>query len=110
MYYEVHAGEQVRVPMAYFGGTEIGKSITRDSFTVLGKEESDLVGVAFAWDPKSILILHNFSTGETWPKAGYTEHFSSTHDRGKRLLDRLRQESEMPDLQLGAGSDTGSNG
>ena len=42
MYYEVHAGGQVQVPMAYFGGTEIGKLVTKDSFTVFRQRRKRL--------------------------------------------------------------------
>ena len=99
LYYEIHTGGETRVPMAFFGGTAIGDKINQDSFTLIG--EKDLLGVAFASDPKAVLIMHDFATDETWPKAGYSEHFSATHQRGERLIQRLREETSTKDLKLG---------
>ncbi len=99
LYYEIRTGGQTRVPMAFFGATAIGDRIKQDSFTLISGK--DLVGVAFDSTPKSVLIMHDFATDETWPKRGYSEHFSSTHQRGERLLNRLREETSTTDLTLG---------
>jgi len=101
LYYEIRTGSETRVPMAFFGGTSIGLKIKRDSFIVISGK--DLVGVALASDPDSVLIMHDFVTDETWPKAGYSEHFSSTRQRGERLLHRLKKETSTTDLKLGDG-------
>jgi hypothetical protein len=100
LYYEVHTGGQTRVPIAFFGGAALSQRIAEESFTTITGEGGILVGVAYASDPKAILILHDFATDETWPKGGYSEHFTATHQRGRKLLDRLREASGTPDLRL----------
>jgi len=98
--YEVREGEVVRVPMAFFGTADFADEVTATSFTLITGKKGKMVGIAFVARPKEVLIIHDFTTDETWPKAGYSEHFTSTWKRGEALLAVLRTDSGRPDLKL----------
>ena len=103
LYYEIHTGAVVSVPMTFFDVTDIDKGVTTSSFKVIGGENSDLVGMSYASDPESILVMQDFFSDESWPRAGYSEDHDSTRERGEDLLRRLQSESKNPDLRLSDG-------
>ena len=98
LYYEVRTGGEIRVPMSAFEYTAVGAPITRASFLLMRAD--DLVGVAFASNPKTIVIMHDFATDETWPKPDHTEHIISTGKHGHQLLRRLKEKSAVTYLKL----------
>ncbi|GEP44488.1 hypothetical protein [Brevifollis gellanilyticus] len=101
LYYQVRSGGQTRVPTTYFHSTAISDRITQSSFTLITAD--DLVGMALASEPRTLLIIHDFATDESWPRSGHTEHLDSTHLRGQKLLSRLKQQTARTDLKLGDG-------
>ena len=98
--YEVRTQEQCRAPMTYFYSADVDEKIAKDSFALITAKGGYLVGVVFASRPHEVVIIHDFTTDESWPKCGYAEEWTSTLKRGEALLDVLRSDSGKPDLRL----------
>ncbi|MEX0745995.1 MAG: hypothetical protein WD118_10385 [Phycisphaeraceae bacterium] len=86
-YYQVQeAGEPVRDP-AFFGTMPAGSDVL--SFAWHAAEDGELVGLATGTDPREILVLHDFATGESWPAHDGQEMVEPLQQRGRSMLRRL---------------------
>lgn len=100
LYYEVRSGDQVRVPMCMMASVDMETTIRRDSFAVLTAPKGDLNAIVWSNDPSTVLIIYDFGTGETWPRAGSSETPESTQKRGERWLAMLREATGRKQLKL----------
>ena len=99
-YYQVKVNNQVVVPMSYIcAGRDSGSLKFR---TLIGKN-GNLVGLFEERRPGSILAIHDFSSGETWPRPHYDEPPENRWKIGELLLQELQ--SEYPDRRLEIGED-----
>ena len=51
----------------------------------------------------ALLLLHDFSTGMSWPRSLPTETSSATDSRGERLLSALQKEHPDKNFTIGWG-------
>lgn len=57
----------------------------------------EVVGIAAESDPTALLIMHDFITGESWPRRELIETAEDLDVRAQRLLDRLTDAPEARD-------------
>jgi hypothetical protein len=98
--YRVRAGGQVESPLSFMTTVGIERRIRQDDFSILTAKDGALVAVVLREKPDSVLAMYDFSTGETWPKPGYSEGFTSTRARGERMLEFFRQSKSNRNLSL----------
>ena len=51
-------------------------------------------------EPGVLRVLHDFSTGETWPRRGDHDTFETSDTRGKKLRDILHADHPQTKLVL----------
>jgi len=96
LYYQVAAGDRVVVPMTFIWGC-CGRDWS-PRFKVLYSKDRNLVGLVSEKRPTVLLMLHDFRTGENWPRAKNSEPGEKSLERGVLLRDRLK--SDHPELAL----------
>ena len=101
--YQVRTGKTVESPIWQMTVVEMGRKIDCEDFALLTAKNGKLVAVVFSAEPKSILAMYDFSTGETWPRPAYSEDFTSTRGRGEKLLEHLKQATGDEELSLAGG-------
>jgi hypothetical protein len=92
-YYQIKINENTTKPKSFIGCNEI-----QANFRLIASKDWNLVGVVEAERPNILLVTHDFKTGETWPKPGYTEALENLVLRGRRLRDRLQ--ADIPNAKL----------
>jgi hypothetical protein len=92
-YYEVKVSGRITSPMSF-----ISCSWEEPPFKLLSSKDRNLVGVVDGERPEVLLVLHDFASGETWPRGKDSDDWRVNSDRGRRLRDRLR--ADHPQLSL----------
>ncbi len=72
-------------------------------FTFLKAEDGHLVAITAKEASHVVFAVHDFQTGETWPRPQLDEDHTETHERGLKLLKRLK--AAMGDAKLVLASD-----
>ncbi len=111
LHYHVIVDGRTVVEHAFFG--TLPRTSPPPTFLTYTDEEGDLVGVAQASVPKRIIILHDFTTGESWPmrkvtykptdtekRYPYYEEAEPILARGRALFERLQQAHSDEGLEL----------
>ena len=99
LYYEVHIGETIVVPLTGFSGVDPMEQLT-GRFEIVHALGGDLVCIVEK-DPNigdTVVIMHNFATNESWP---YVEDADVSYSkRSIAKTNRLYQQAsaEHPDL------------
>ena len=97
--YEVRTleGVQVKRTLFMFAWPD---DVNRLGFKLVRADGSDLVGVVENRDPKKLLIIHDFQTGESWcAHRGFKD--PAFRALGERLLKRLTEEIQDEGYRLG---------
>lgn len=100
LYYEIRTRGKLRAPLTFFDGVPMDEKITDESFVMIKSKDGDLVGIAMEWNLRKILIIHEISSGKTWPSSGYSDEASVARERGEAWIKRLRRESGIANLVL----------
>ena len=87
-----------RSERAFFG--TLPKDRRPPRFVAHVSADREVVGIAASSDPGAILILHDFSTGESWPRHAVREGATQLEQRGRRLLAQLKGGASKPNLHL----------
>lgn len=99
LYYQALSQGQTAVEPAFFGSVPVGQPLP--TFILHhSQQRGDLVGVAQADHPDQILILHDFSQGQSWPAHDGTESVEELEARGQAMLAQLEVDSISEPLQL----------
>ncbi len=94
LFYEVRIGDRTVVPGCWFTAWHRDTTEGDDpAFRVVSAEGGELVGVVEINTPEEILILHDFSTGYSWPASISGEHWKTASAHARRLLERLKGET-----------------
>ena len=80
--YEINQGQQVVVPTTMLQRCCVGNP----KFKLLTSTNRALVGLVSEKRPNLIFVLHDFDSGETWPRG-------DSDSRGRRLRDRLQADN-----------------
>ncbi|RJP91509.1 MAG: hypothetical protein C4518_07980 [Desulfobacteraceae bacterium] len=92
--WEISQGLIYQIPAsslsARFGGTI--ESTDGLKFLSLNAENSNLVAIVEAANPDVVLILHDFTNGNSWPFRHDTENYMDAESRGESLLTRIKKE------------------
>ena len=96
--YEVIVDGKTVVPL--FACMYIAPEDPKPRLSLISVNDGDLVGVVEARRPACLLVLHEFSTGDSWPFETRGGGWRRTHARGKRLLKKLQQEHPGRDFIL----------
>jgi hypothetical protein len=98
LYYQVKSGGKVIVDCRFICSQDDGK---HSNFKIITARGGNLVGLFQESRPESIIALHDFSSGRTWPAVlSDSESYVETHDRGNALLASLQQEYSNVKLKL----------
>jgi hypothetical protein len=88
VYYEVKVGEEIVASMCVICWGD-ADSLT---FNTVYASGGNLVGLYEETRPDRLLLLHDFSTGMSWPRSLPTESSAATDSRGARLLSAIKKE------------------
>lgn len=80
--YEINQGQEVVVPTTMLQRCCVGNP----KFKLLSSADRTVVGLVLEKHPNVILVLHDFDSGETWPR-------SESEELGKRLRNRLQADN-----------------
>ena len=95
-YYEVFENGDILIPKSYFYSASDSVK-----FRFLKSSESQLIAVTEDSEPLTLLICHDFSTGESWPHKEMDENYSDALTRGQKLFEKFCIENpEYRDSQL----------
>lgn len=91
--------EQAAAP-AFFG--TLPQEHQPPTFIAHTREDGRVVAVAAESDPGAVLILHDFETGESWPRHEIMEDERELEARGRLLVERLKagRADDEPELRL----------
>jgi hypothetical protein len=90
--YTVEVNNGVVVPRHIIGGGADHGTLV---FSLVYSKDRNLVAVIEGSNPNIIYVLHDFSSGETWPGGN-----GKNSQMGIRLRDRLREDTRNYDLEL----------
>ncbi|EMJ92562.1 hypothetical protein [Leptospira alstonii] len=93
-YYEITISGRVEIPFAYFTNVD-PERVSIQEFEIIKHPKKNIIGLVTKENPNILLMIHNFDTNENWPRANFTEEYSSVVKRGKSLRNSLN-----PTLQL----------
>ncbi len=102
IYYQVNIGEETVVSTCWICGA--AKDPNSLNYKIISALDGDLVGVYEETNPERILVLHEFSTGRSWPRGGPEEWTRDTNNRGETLLEQLQQEYPDSNFRLNGGA------
>ncbi len=74
---------------AFFGSLPPDQEIP--TFVAHVGRDGNLIGIAAASDPDAVLIVHDFATGQSWPRHGLYEDVHQLQARGQKMLKRLNK-------------------
>lgn len=97
-YYEINEGEQIVVPTTLLWGC--CRPEVDPEFRILTTSDNTLVGLVWVNRPGVLLVVHNFSSGESWPRPQDGDSFEATLQRGRHLRDQLQADNAQPTLAL----------
>ena len=86
-FYEINVGEQIVVPTTYLSGA--CRSDRASDYKLLTSKDHNLVGLVCEKCPEILLVVHDFTSGETWPRSLMDDQIADTIRRGRSLRDRL---------------------
>ena len=92
-FYEVRVNGDVTSPPSF-----IDCQYEEPTFTLIYSKDRNLVGVVKNESPEVLVAINDFTSGETWPRAGDRDSWEVTLARGRRLKDRLK--ADHPQLNL----------
>lgn len=92
-FYEIRVNGNVTSPPSF-----IDCQYEEPTFTLIYSKDRDLVGIVKNESPEVLVAINDFTSGETWPRAGDRDSWEVTLARGRRLKDRLK--SDHPQLNL----------
>jgi hypothetical protein len=89
IYYEVVAAGRVVVPRTYISSEE-PEYIANLRLRLVTNKDRSLIGVVEERLPQKVWLLHNFSTGETWPRcqSGTMEQCEQRGEALRRVLQK----------------------
>jgi hypothetical protein len=97
-YYEINEGQQILVPTTLLWGC--CRPEVDPEFRILTSSDNTVVGLVWVNRPGVLLVAHNFSSGESWPKPQARDSLEATLQRGRRLRDQLQADNPQPRLAL----------
>jgi len=69
---------------AFFG--TVPRNLEPPRFVTHRGADGQVIAVAPASDPQAVLVLHNLSSGESWPRHGELEGLEALQTRGRRMM------------------------
>ena len=107
VYYEVKIGEETvtRTCLICFSATDPDSL----SFKTLSAGGGNLIGVYEESEPETILVLHDFSKGTTWPRGSPDKSDWGNNTAGGKLLEELQKEFPDRKFKLNPGDACGRN-
>lgn len=107
VYYEVKIGEETVTPICLicFSATDSDSL----SFNTLSAVGGNLIGVYEESEPETILVLHDFSKGTTWPRGSPDKSDWENNTAGEKLLEELQKEFPDRRFKLNPGDACGRN-
>lgn len=88
IYYEVKVGDQTVASTCRICSGDAESLMFKPLFA----NDGNLVGVYEETRPERLLLLHDFSTGMSWPASLPTEWSSETDSRGAKLLEAFQND------------------
>ena len=98
IFYQVKLGDQTVV--STYRICNAAKDPRSLSFKTLSASGGNLIAVYEETNPESIVVLHDFSEGKSWPRGVPEENDSEITRTGERLLKQLQQEYPNSNLKL----------
>ena len=96
-YFEINEGPQIVVPIYHLSRCCTGVS---PNLKLLSSRDHTLVGLVGDKRPDVLLVVHDFSSGESWPRGLDTDSIEANLQRGRKLRDRLQEDNPTPKLSL----------
>jgi hypothetical protein len=94
-YYEIRVNGQVTSPISF-----IDCQYEEPKFRLLYSKDHNLVGVVEVARPEILVVINDFASGETWPRANDKDSSVEKLSRGRRLKDRLNADNPQMNLAL----------
>jgi hypothetical protein len=98
IFYQVTIGDQTVVSTCRI--CNAAKDPRSLSFKTLSASSGNLIAVYEETNPESIVVLHDFSEGKSWPRGAPEEDDAAITRTGERLLKKLQQEYVNSNLKL----------
>jgi len=98
IFYQVKLGDQTVV--STYRICNAAKDPRSLSFKTLSASGGNLIAVYEETNPESIVVLHDFSEGKSWPRGASEENDAAITRTGERLLKKLQQEYANSNLTL----------
>lgn len=95
VYYRITEDGQTVVPLTFFD--TLGSTPPRYSTLTDGRF---LIGVFDEHEPGLLLVMHDFATGETWPRRSYADTGQYAEKRGRHMLSVLQAANPTTKLSL----------
>ena len=95
--YEINVGDQIVVSTTHLSGACTERA---SDYRLLASKDGNLVGLVCKERPHILLVVHDFASGETWPRSLMEDQINDTLQRGRRLRDRLQVDHPEPRLIL----------
>ena len=96
MYYRTISPEAVDKEPAFFVSLPLDS--LAPEFVAHVADDGNLVGIAMSHRPTDILLIHDFASGESWPRHELWESVDELQARGQVMFDRLT--AALPNQQL----------
>jgi hypothetical protein len=100
-YYQVTVNGNVEVQpsLIWFGDEDVDKP----HFTIMKDGREELIGIAEEKTPNTILAIHDFSSGRSWPGKCFSDTPRQCYEKGLSLLENLQKEKPSIHLNLRGG-------
>jgi hypothetical protein len=97
-YYEITVGEQIVMPVTFLSGS--CRSDRNAEYQLLISRDHEIVGVVCEKKREVLLVVHDFASGESWPRGEFDNSYEATLKRGRKLRDRLQKDHSERKLAL----------
>ena len=87
-YFEITAGEQTVVPVTFLSGACRGDRSAK--YQLLTSKDRAIVGMVCDKRPDVLLVVHDFASGESWPREVPDLSYQANLQRGRMLKNRLQ--------------------
>jgi hypothetical protein len=97
-YFEINEGPQIIVPITHLSrccSPEVSPNLK-----LLSSRDHTIIGLVWDRRPDVLLVVHDFSSGESWPRGLDTDSIEANIQRGRKLRDRLQEDNPTPKLSL----------
>lgn len=94
-------GRRIESPMHTMCVVDVDREFGQEDFAVLQAKGGKLVAVVLRRNPKRVLAMYDFSTGQSWPRSPYAAEESWVRSQGEQLLAILKKETGNDSLSLG---------